>query len=96
MDERRCAVIYLIIIYLFNRFHHGYNIMKRLGLNIHFDNITRTRDDSAGHTTEGGSKSSAVCPKTSEILTMLHLKHYKKYKNPISRYYKSGFSIPQP
>ena len=56
MDERRCAVIYLIIIYLFNRFHHGYNIMKRLGLNIHFDNITRTRDDSTGHTTEGGSK----------------------------------------
>ena len=37
-------------------FHHGYNIMKRLGLNIHFDKITRTRDDSAGHTTEGGSK----------------------------------------
>lgn len=60
MDERRCAVIYLIIIYLFNRFHHGYNIMKRLGLNIHFDNITRTRDDSAGHTTEGGSKLSVA------------------------------------
>ena len=45
MDEIRCAVIYLIIIYLFNRFHHGYSIMKRLGLNIHLDKITRRRDD---------------------------------------------------
>ena len=34
--------------------------MKRLGLNIHFDKITRTRDDSAGHTTEGGSKLSVA------------------------------------
>ena len=41
-------------------FHHGYNIIKRLGLNIHFDNFTRTRDDSAGHTTEGGSKLSVA------------------------------------
>ena len=49
-------MIYLIIIYLFNRFHHGYNIMKRLGLNIHFDKVTRTRNDGAGHTTERGSK----------------------------------------
>ena len=56
-DVPRLVVSDNVLIYylLFNRFHHDYSAKIRLGKNT-FEQVTRTRDEGAGHTTERGSK----------------------------------------
>ena len=48
-------VVTILIYYLFNRFRHDYNAKKDWEKNT-FEQVTKTRDEGAGHTTERGSK----------------------------------------
>ena len=54
-SPRKLPFLVYLFIYLFNRFHHDYNARIRQEKNI-FEQVTKTKDEGAGHTTERGSK----------------------------------------
>ena len=55
--DRKVHMFIYLFIYLFNRSHQDYNAKIRLGKKIHScEQVTKTRDEGAGHTTDRGSK----------------------------------------